>query len=133
MKKIEGTWVFADESNKDLGQIDLAAALTAFRSFPWAREFQKAGGTGCYPSVSFSAVPVGKHAEYLNISILEEGVYTLMIEAFTPGKLLGLIPRHTSACLDADEVKATRVEDFIKKLYTLPQESLYAWIKGSTG
>jgi hypothetical protein len=89
----------------------------------------KANKTGCYTSISFGAVTPGKSSEYLNIFVLKPDLYSVMFEAFAPGKIFCLIPKQRSVCLDKDEVKAPLVADLIKKLYTLPQDSLYEWIK----
>lgn len=129
MKNIECTMVFADESNKDLGQVDLATALDTFRSFPWAEEIKKADKTGCYPTISFAAMPISKKSEYLNVSGLEKGTYSIMIEAFIPGTMLGFIPKTKVAFLDIDGLNPSPTEELINQIYKLPQQELFEWIK----
>lgn len=130
MKNIECIIVFADESSKNLGEVELSTAISTFRSFPWEEELVKAEQSGCYPTISFGAVPHNKSSEYVNISGLGQNLFSVMIEAFIPGTILGFIPWKKSAFLDIDGLTAFRVEEFIGKIYKFSQQNLFEWIKG---
>jgi|GEM_PF-6686146 len=129
MKNIDCWIVHADETQKKLGQIDLADGLGTFRSFPWEREVNKVEQTGCFPVISFGVTPISKSSEYLNITGLEQKEFSVMIEAFIPTTLFGFIPRTKSAYHNIDGLNVSRVNEFIKQFYSLSQQDLFEWIE----
>lgn len=129
MKIVECTLIFADESNHNLGIVDLPAALKAFRDFRWQEEALKADVSGCFPAISFGVVPIDKKSDYLNISYVETGVYAIMMESFESGRILGLIPIRKSVSYEKEEANAPSVEATLKQFFTLPGERLTGWIR----
>ena len=128
MKDIDCTLVSADESCERLGSVDLAAAVDAFRSFPWQEEVAKVDETGCFPAMSLGAGPNGKGG-YMNITGCEDGAFSVMVETYKRVAFLGFIPWKKSAFRELEPLDAQGAEDCIRQLFELPQEMLFDWIK----
>ncbi len=128
-KKVECTVSYSDESCRNYEETDLETAIRIFKTFPWEQENLTAEEkTGCFPTVAFGRLPIRKDSEYLNISGVEKHSFFLMIEAFSPTKIFGLIPWNKSAYLDVEPADESLAETFIRQFYTLASPDLFKWI-----
>ena len=129
MDRIVCTIVSADETSREIGEVDLQTALQAFRSFPWQEQISKVEQAGCYPTLSLGAGPRGEDG-YLNVAAsLEPNAFMVMIATYKPGTVLGFIPKRKEAFLDLEPVEKGKVEKCLRTFFELPQRRLFDWIQ----